>query len=338
MLPCYYQKWMKNFVCIVAFVFCLVSYAQAADPITLTLAHSATPENSLSLSYNKFAELVKEKTGGKVIIEVHGGGVLAGDQTAIDGAKMGLIDMGSSASNNMAAYTKAFWVTDLPFIFKDIETSHKVWWGPIGEEMKAQASKEIGVKALFYLDMGGGFRVIGNNMRPVRVPKDLEGLKIRATGSPVELATLKAWGASTTPVPWPEVYTALEQKVINGGMLHPIFIYYGKHHEALEHFTRIDAISNVHVCFISNASWDKLSPDLQAAIEEAGQETQLYAAEIDAKQGKEVIAALQAAGLEYYEPTPAEVKQWRDLAVSVWPQFKEHVSQKLIDRVLKAQE
>ena len=319
-------------------IFCLPGASSAAEPVKLVLAHSATPDNSLSLGYDKFAELVKQKSGGKLIIEVHGGGVLAGDQTAIDGVKMGVIDLGSSASNNMASYTTAFWVTDLPFIFKSIESSHKIWWGPIGEEMKAKAGKDINARVLFFLDTGGGFRVVANNRHPVKTPADVKGLKLRATGSPIELAMFKAWGASGTPLPWPEVFTALEQKVINGESLHPVWIYQAKHYEGLKYLTKVDAMSNVHVCMMSHDAWNRLSPELQQVILEAGKETQVYTAEIDAELGRKNLQDLIDAGLEYYEPTPEETRQWRDLSVSVWPQFKDKVPPELIERVLKAQQ
>ncbi len=310
----------------------------AAEPTTLVLAHSATPDNSLSVAYEKFAELVKEKSKGSLIIEVHGGGVLAGDQTAIDGAKMGMIDLGSSASNNMASYTDAFLVADLPYIFKSIEASHKMWWGPIGDELKAKASKDIGSKVLFFIDTGGGFRVVANNKQPVKVPADLKGMKFRSTGTPLELAMFKAWNVSATPLPWPEVYTALEQKVIDGESLHPVWIYQAKHYEALKYLTRVDAQSNVHVCFISNMSWDRLSPEQQAILMEAGKETQVFGAKVDAEAGKKNLQDLINAGLEYYEPTPEEAKAWREPAVATWSQFSKQVPQELIDRVLKVQE
>lgn len=331
------KRYLAGFLCGM-FILGAASVAFAAKPVTLVLAHSATPENSLSKGYNFFAEKVKEKSGGSLIIEVHGGGTLAGDQTAIDGVKMGTIDMGSSASNNMASYTTAFWVTDLPYIFKSIADSHKVWWGPIGEEMKAKAGKDIGAKAMFFLDTGGGFRVLANNKREVRVPADVKGIKLRATGSPIELAMFKAWGAAGTPLPWPEVYTALEQKVIDGESLHPVWIYNAKHHEALKYMTMMPAMSNVHVCLMSSMSWDKLSAEHKNIIVEAGNETQEFTAKVDAEDGKTSMQKLLDAGLKLYTPTPQEAEEWRKLSVSIWPQFKDKIPQDLIDRVIKAQE
>lgn len=331
------KKRLLGLLCMAAMLG-MVSTAFAAKPVTLVLAHSATPDNSLSKAYDFFADRVKELSGGSLIIEVHGGGVLAGDQTAIDGVKMGTIDMGSSASNNMASYTTAFWVTDLPYIFRSIEASHKVWWGPIGDEMKEKAGKDIGAKAMFFIDTGGGFRVLANNKREVRVPADAKGLKLRATGSPIELAMFTAWGVAGTPLPWPEVYTALEQKVIDGESLHPVWIDNAKHYEALKYMTAMPAMSNVHVCLMSSRSWDGLSAEHQKIIVDAGKETQEYGAKIDAEDGVTSMQKLLDAGLVLYTPTAEEAGEWRKLSVSIWPQFADKIPQELIDRVIKAQE
>ena len=310
----------------------------AEKPITLVLAHSATPDNSLSLAYNKFAELCKEKSGGKLIINVVGGGALAGDQTAVDGCKLGILDMGSSATNNMASYTTAFWVTDLPYIFKDIESSHKVWWGPVGEELKAKAGKDIGLRVLFFIDTGGGFRLLANNQKVVKVPADTKSLKLRATGSAIELATFKQWGAAATPIAWPEVYTALEQKVIDGESLHPVWLYNARHHEALKYLTKMNAFSNTHACLMSNKAWNKLTPELRKVIEEAGRETQEFGAAEDAKLGQANLDMMLKAGLELYVPTPEEEALWRESSMKVWADFHDKIPQDLIERVLKAQE
>jgi len=312
--------------------------AAADKPIKLVLAHSASPDNSLSIAYDKFAELVKEKTNDKLEIEVHGGGSLAGDQTAVEGVKMGTIDIGSSASNNMAGFTDAYLFADLPYIFNSIDSSHKVWWGPIGDELKQKVEKDIGAKVLFYLDTGGGFRVITNNQKIVKTPADLKGIKLRATASPIEIALLKAWGASPTPVQWPEVYTALEQKVVNGENLHPVWIYEAKHYEALKYMTEVDAMSNVHVALISKKAWDSLTPELQQVIMDAGKETQEYCAQVDAEKGQETMQKLKEAGLELYKPTPDEFKQWKDAAMAIWPQFYDKVPKDFIDRVIAAQQ
>ncbi len=310
----------------------------AAKPIVLNLAHSATPDNSLSHAYEFFAQKVKEKTGGSVEIKIHGNGVLAADQTVIEGAKMGTVDMGSCSTSNMGSYTSAYLFLDLPFIFKDMEATHKVLWGPIGDEMKEKASKDIGSKVLFYVDCGGGFRLVVNNKHEIRTPADMKGLKFRVTGSPIERAWVEALGASGTPVPFIEVYTALEQKVVDGENLFPMWVYLNKHYEALKYMTAISGMTNPHVCVISNFAWMRLSPEQQQAIIEAGKETQDYAAIEDAEVCKDMTDKLVAAGLKLYVPTPAEVEEWRKVSMSIYPKFYDKIPEEFIARVLKAQE
>ncbi|GAB6154622.1 TRAP transporter substrate-binding protein [Desulfosporosinus burensis] len=307
------------------------------EPIKLVLAHSATPDNSLAITYVKFADIVKQKSNGKLIIEIHDSGTLAGDQTAVDGVKMGTIDMGSSASNNMAGYTSAFLFADLPYVFNSIESSHKVWWGAIGDEVKQKVEKDINAKVLFFIDTGGGFRIITNNKKVVKTPDDLKNLKLRATASPIEIALLKAWGANPTPIAWPDVYTALEQKVVDGENLHPVWIYQAKHNEALKYMTEVNAMANVHVALISQKAWKKLTPELQKVILEASKEAQEYGAKVDAEQGQETFKKLVDAGLQPYKPSPEEAKKWRDIGMSIWPQFYDKVPRELIDRILDAQ-
>lgn len=318
---------------------CAISgQAQAANPVKFTLAHTGAPGTSMALGYEKFAELVKEKSNGEIIIDIVGGGALAGDQTAVEGTKMGTLDMGSSATNNMAQFTKAFWVTDLPYIFKDIESSHKVWWGPIGDKMREQASKDIGAQVLFFIDTGGGFRYLANNKKQVRTPEDAKGLKLRTTGSPQERAAFRKWGATATPIPWPEVYTALEQHVVDGESLHAQWLDSAKHYESLKHLTKMNAFSNAHGLLMSNKAWNKLTPEQQQIIMEAGREMQPYQAALDAQQGKESLDTMIKAGLVLYEPTPEEAAEWEKVTREIWADFAKDIPQEKIDEVLKAQE
>ncbi len=314
-----------------------IAAEKSNEPINLILAHSATPGNSLSIAYDKFAELVAEKSDGRLIVKVYGSGILAGDQTAVDGVKMGTIDIGSCASNNISGYTNAFLFADFPYIFDSIESSHRVWWGDIGEEAKQKAEKDIGAKVLFYLDTGGGFRLLANNLKTVKTPDDLKGMKLRSTATPIEIALLKAWGAAPTPVPWPEVYTALEQKVVVGEHLQPVWLFEAKHYEALQYLTEVNAMANVHIALMSHKAWDNLSPQFQQVIMEAGVETQEFGAQVDAAKGQESLQHLLNAGLELYKPTEEEALLWERLGKSIWPQFYDQVPEELVNRIIEVQ-
>ena len=333
--------WMECAVRLVAVAMVMAVMAPGArageKPITLVLAHSATPDNSLSLGYDRFAQFVKERSGGRLLIEVHGSGTLAGDQTAVEGVRLGNFDMGSCASNLIAPFTDAFYWGDLPYIFDTIESSHKVWGGPIGDELKARVEKELGLKILMYNDTGGGFRTITNNVRPLITPKDVAGLKLMSTASPLHVAILRAWGANPTTMPWPEVYNALQQKIVVGEHLHYVWMYFSKHYEALKYATEVGALSNVHLGFIGVKSWGKLPPDLQQVVLTSARDAEAYNNKLDAEKGVEAKQKLLQAGLQLHTPTPDEMKQWREKAMVVYDEFKDKIPQDLIRRIREAQ-
>lgn len=303
----------------------------------LVLAHTGGPGSAVESTYQKFKELVEEKTNGELTIQIFGAGTLAGDQTAVEGVQMGTIDIGSSGTNNMAPFTKKFLFGDLPYIMNSIESSHKVWGGKIGEELKEAVGKELNVKGLFFVDVGS-FRVLGNSKRPVRVPADLKGLKIRATATPVEQAILREWGASPTPVNWPEVYMALEQGVVQGTYVQHMWTTTAKHHEAMKYYTEVGGVQNMHFCVMSIATWNSLTDTQKQAVLEASQAAQSYGFDLAPKLVDELRVEMEEAGGEFYYPTEEEMQLWMSIKDKIWSDFSDQIDQDLVKRVVQAQD
>lgn len=308
----------------------------AQSPIKLVFAHSANPDNALAISYNKFAELVKEKSKGRLIVEVHGSGSLAADVKAVEAVKTGTIDIASNASNNMGGFTKAFLFGDLPYIFESVEKSRKIWDGPIGDEIKAQVEKDLDMKVLMFMDTGG-FRQIASTKKQIKTPADLKGVKLRATASPVEIALLKEWGANPTPIAWPEVYTALQQGTVDGEHLHYLWMVDAKHHEVLKYITEINSMMNIHVALISKKKFDSLPKDLQRVLLDASKEAEKFNSQVDKQKQAEARAAVEKAGVKIYVPTPEELKLWKEAAQKVWQTQADKVPPEYVKRILDAQ-
>jgi len=299
----------------------------------LVLAHTGGPGSAVESTYQKFKELVEEKTNGDLTIQIFGAGTLAGDQTAVEGVQMGTIDIGSSGTNNMAPFTKKFLFGDLPYIMNSIESSHKVWGGEVGDELKEEVGKELNVIGLFFVDVGS-FRVLGNNKRPVHVPADLKGLKIRATATPVEQAILREWGASPTPVNWPEVYMALEQGVVQGTYVQHMWTTTAKHHEAMKYYTEVGGVQNMHFCLMSKATWDSISETQQKAVLEAAEEAQTFGFELAPRLVDELRKEMEKAGGTFYYPTEEEMQLWMGIKDKVWSDFADQIDQDLVKRVV----
>jgi len=309
---------------------------ESAASRNLVLAHTGGPGTAVDLTYIKFKELVEAKTNGEIIIDLFGAGSLAGDQTAVEGAQMGTIAIGSSGTNNMAPFTSQFLFGDLPYVMDSVESSHKVWGGEIGAELRESVGKELNLKGLFFVDVGS-FRVLGNNRRPVHTPEDLRGLKIRATATPVEQAILRAWGASPTPVSWPEVYMALEQQVVEGTYVQPLWTVSAKQHEAMKYYTETGGVQNMHLCFMSKIIWDTLTESQQKAILEAAQEAQTYNFEIAPQMVDGLKEEMISIGGKFYYPTDEEMEKWMGIKDAIWEQFSDRIDMDFVQRVVEAQ-
>ena len=196
--------------------------------------------------------------------------------------------------------------------------------------------KELNIVGLFFVDVGS-FRILGNNRRPVRVPEDLRGLKIRATATPVEQAIVRAWGASPTPVSWPEVYMALEQQVVEGTYVQPLWTVSAKQHEAMKYYTETGGVQNMHLCFMSKIIWDTLTESQQKAIVEAAAEAEAYNFEIAPQMVEGLKDEMKAIGGQFYYPTDEEMEKWMSIKDAIWNEFSDSIDMDFVNRVVEAQ-
>ena len=308
------------------------------EVITIKLAHTSAEGTTIYKTYDKFKELLEKNSNGKLKVEVFPASALGGDQALVEGAKRGSIDIGSCGTNNLSQFSNLYLWADLPYVFKNLDGVHKVYGGPIGEEMKKKFEEEQkDLVVLFYADPGS-FRNFMNTKREVKTPEDAKGLKMRTAASPVEQAIVRAFGSAPTPVSWPEVYMALEQKVVDGELQQYHWIVTAKHQEIIRHVSEIGGQHALHLAVLSKKTWDKLTPELQKVVMDAAKEAQKYNFDNAEKFNNDLRQEVIKAGVKIYNPTPEEMKLWEQAGQKVWDEYKDKVSRELIDRVRKAQE
>lgn len=301
------------------------------------VGHTGSGENhTVKIFFDEFKRIVEEKTEGQVKFELHGAGELGGDKQLVESLKIGTIDIASAASNNMASFTDAYLFGDLPYIYKSREGMHKVFQGEIGKELGKQVEKEVGNKVLTYIDVGG-FRLLCNTKRPLKTPSDTKGIKLRSTASPLSSALLKAWGASPTPVQWSETYSAVEQGVVDGLHLHPVWLSLNGFGEVVKYATEVKAASNVHVVQMSMNAWNSLSEDLQQKILDAAYEARDIANKADAENEAMFKKQLEEKGVEIYTPTEEEYNLWKEKGKAIWADFEDKFDQDFLQKVLEVQ-
>lgn len=289
--------------------------AGQSEEITLRLGQSKAGSHPVSIGINKFAELVEEKSNGKITVDTFHDSLLGSDREVIESAQRGSLELASSSTPNMTSFTNYFTAWDLPYIFENKEEVYKAVDGKPGEIIRKEMEKS-GFKVIFFPDYG--FRQVVNNVRPVKLPKDMAGLKIRTTNSRIEQADFSEFGASPTPVAWSEVFTALQQGTVEGEGNSYSLLWDSKHQEVLNYATEVNYNYSSDIVVMNKDKFDALSKEYQDIIMEAGLEATEWQRDLANEREDEAKQQFIDYGIEIYEPTEEEMKIWKQTAEPVW--------------------
>lgn len=266
----------------------------------------------------KFAELVAAKSGGRIKVATFPGGVLGGDLQTVSALQGGTVEMTVLNAGLLSTQVKEMAVFDLPFLFANAEEADAVADGPIGQKLLAKLT-EKGLVGLAYWDLG--FRNLTNSKRPVARLEDIAGLKVRVVQSPVYIDMFNALGANAAPMPFPEVYTALEQNAIDGQENPITLIRTSKFYEVQRHLALTRHMFNPQVLLASRKLWDSLSADERKLFTEAAVEATAYQRKVNRAFDAESLGELKKAGMQVTEIAPAEVARMRE---KVRPVIEKH--------------
>ncbi|SDS36047.1 TRAP transporter substrate-binding protein [Pseudomonas oryzae] len=294
---------------------------------TLRFAFQNVKEHPQGQGAQKFADLVSEKSGGKIKVRLFPGGTLGGDLQTVSALQGGTLDLTVLNSGILAAQVPEFAMLDFPYLFNDTREAHAVIDGEVGQQLHARLESK-GLIGLGYWDLG--FRNLTNSKRPVTKPEDMEGLKVRVIQSPIYLETFKALGANPVPMPFPEVYTALEQHTVDGQENPYTVILGNKFHEVQKYLSATSHIYNPQSFVIGQKTWQKLGSDEQALIRAAAVEAQAFQREITAKAQTEALDKLKQDGIAANEIAPAEIDRFRDKVKPVVEQFSKDLDPALV--------
>jgi TRAP-type transport system periplasmic protein len=239
--------------------------ARGAAPLTLKWAHFAPEDHPANVACKAFASRVEQRTSGAIKINIFPNNVLGGPPEQAQGIKLGTIDMGLPTQGQLDKYDTAFAAVELPFIFDNPAHVYRTLDGPAMQWYAPLAEKQ-GFILLANWDYG--FRNLTNSVRPVHVPDDVKGLKIR---TPPELqiqAAMEALGGVVQAIAFPELYLALSQKVVDGEENPVPIIYFGKFYEVQKHLAMTQHVYNNMIHTIGAGPWKKLTPEQQQIFRE----------------------------------------------------------------------
>lgn len=305
--------------------------------IVIRLAHPMAPGNNVTLGYEKFKELVEQKSNGRVKIQIYGNCMLGSDRVTMEEVQKGTLEMASSSTPNLASFSSKFMVFDLPYI-TSIENQQKLYKaldeGELGKYF-VRISEEIGLKPIMFSEYG--YRNFVSTKREIRKAADLKGLKVRTTDSPVEIEVAKALGMNPTPIAWGETYTALQQGTVDAEGNTFSLLWDAKHNEVLKYAMTSRHNYSMHILMINKKYFDSLPKDIQDILIEAGKEALKYQRQISFELEEKAKQKFINAGIKVHEMTPAELEEMKRITRPVWDKFVDKIGQDLINMVLATQ-
>jgi TRAP-type C4-dicarboxylate transport system substrate-binding protein len=310
-----------------------------SSKVTLRLTSASPPGMEDSKALNDTVEYLKKATGGTVVLQPFYSSSLFDEIAGMGAVQSGLIDMAVACTCNMTKQTNAYLFSDVPYLWKEMDNGRQVWNGPIGERIRKDLTDKLGMIPVAYTPSGGGYRILWNNKHPVKVPADMKGVKIRTTATPIEQEFWKRMGAVPTPVDVKEIYTALQQGLVDSEHLQPVWLTLLKHDEVVKYGTEIGALAVYRVTVIARKSYDRMDAAQKQAFADAMKfyEDKAYAYNRALRDAS--LQQIKTRGIQVYTPTAAEMKEWRDYGAQFQKSdvVQASVSKETIEAVVKAQ-
>jgi len=242
----------------------------AADKIIMKIAQNSGIYNPMQVGAEKFKEVMERETNGAVEVQIFPDASMGTEVKTIQMVKLGTLDATIVATASITEFAFECGIFDLPFIFRDMEHMFKIVDGPFGQRMAKIIEEKTGSVFLGYASFGS--RNAYNAKRPILKPDDLKGLKIRVMGTPILVDTFNALGAQATTLAWGELYSALQQGVVDGGECDPVDMWDMKFHEVTKYVSFTGHLVGVRGYLFSKKVYDRLPPYIQTILFKAGRE------------------------------------------------------------------
>ncbi|MCG8639682.1 MAG: TRAP transporter substrate-binding protein [Desulfobacterales bacterium] len=300
-----------------------------AGKYTLKAGHGAQQGHPTQFGLLKLAEIVKERSNGELEIKVFADRQLGEEREMVEGLQFGTVDITVVSTGPLGGFVGEINVLDLPFLFKNREHAYGVFDGPIGDELLAKFDK-IGIKGAAIWE--NGWRHL-TTKKPVSSPADIKGLKMRTMANEIHIAAFKALGAGPVPMAWGEVYTSLDQGVIDAQENPITVIYTNSLWEVQNYVTLTGHVYGPHVALISKKSLGKLPEKLQKILVEAIKEASSYQRQVSMKIEEEQSKQLLEKGMKI---NPVDLAPFQEGSRSAYKLFTSKHGDALLNRIISA--
>ena len=308
----------------------LMTGAALAQTVTAKFSVTLPEKSHQGQGAARFAELVNQKTKGRIQVKVYFNAALGNDVQVTSSLQGGTIEFALPQTSTLTGMVKEFEILDFPFLFGSEKDAEKVLDGPTGQKLLDKLPAK-GLVGLAYWE--NGFFNATNSKHPIQKWEDFQGLKFRAIQASISQETIKALGANPVPLAVPELYTALETRTVDGQGTPSAVIAALKLNEVQKYLSLTKHSYGAFLPLVSKKFWDGLSPADQSILREAAIETRSFQRGVAREQAKNAETSMASKGLLINDITPAEHQRMRAKVKPVWDMFAKDVGVDLLTEV-----
>jgi tripartite ATP-independent transporter DctP family solute receptor len=292
---------MRQSTIFLSVIFCLFLFSCSgqSDVRVLKLGHGLDASHSVHKAMVFMAERVKEESNGKMRIDIYPSQQLGSERELLELLQIGSLDITKVSSSVLEGFEPLYKIFSVPFLFENQEHRFAVYDGEIGREL-LDAGQSIRLIGLTYFD--AGTRSFYTKDRPILHPDSLQGMKIRVQESPASLQMVNMLGGSATPISFGELYTALQQRIVDGAENNPPSLYLTRHYEVVDYYSLDEHTAVPDMLFASQITWERLTDEEKDILRNAAQESAIYQRKLWEESTNEAMEAVQEAGIEVVYP------------------------------------
>lgn len=297
---------------------------------SLKFGHFSTGESTYGQGAYKFADIIKEKSGGKIEVTIYNSAQLGNEVQQVGATQGGLQDFFLISSSPLVSIVPHLQVLDFPGLLSSKEVAYTLLDGPIGREMLKEFEKK-NLVGLEYWE--NGFRQFTNNERPINDISDFDGLKVRVIQNPIYLDMFEALGTNAVAMPFAELYTALETRIVDGQDNTIATDHMSKFHEVQKYLTITNHVFNPMMLVASKKLWDSMSDEERQIIQSAATEAGLYQRELADRMEKEQIADMESEGMQVTYFSPEQTEKMKEIMSPVIDKYSKRVDEDFVKKV-----
>ena len=315
--------------CVAMLLVALFASAAFGAQFTINAGIGLNDKSAQFQSLQYFKEVVEKNSDGKIEVVLFHSSQLGDDRNMMEALKMGTQEMTCPSTAPMTAFINAFKIYDLPFIFANEEVADYILDGPVGKKLLDMLPDQ-GLVGLAYWE--NGFRMLTNSSRPVQSPEDLKGMKIRTMENPIHMAAFRTMGANPTPMAFGELFSAMQQKVVDGQENPWGTIFLQNFFEVQKYATDTGHVYSPFVLLISKKFWDKLPDDLKAVVQDAADQSKVHNRALNRKMNAEYLEKLKEK-MDVVILTPEQKAAFQKACQPIYEQFGKDIGEDLIKEV-----